>query len=254
MEIQDTRFWAKVDKTPDHWLWSGALNQDGYGHLGRGGRHPRAHRYAWMMATGEVLTKHDTICHVCDIRNCVRTDDEGTYRVGANVYPRRGHLYKATQPANVADRDTKGRGHWATGETHGTHTRPETVTRGEAHAHATLTNDAIRVIRATYTGKHGQLTALARRFNTTPQNIRAIVAGNAWAHVSGTGDPIPDLVFGSRPTGERASRAKLTSTQVREIRQRVAAGAIQRHLAAEYGVSVPTICLVVNRKVYADVP
>jgi hypothetical protein len=246
--MHDPRFWERVTTSDGHRLWTGALNSDGYGHLRRRGKLEKAHRWAWQLATGETLTRADAICHTCDIRNCVETDGEGVYEIDGAVYPRRGHLFKATQPANVADRDTKGRGRWATGEQHGTHTQPETLRRGAAHPHATMNDEAVRQIRATYTGGHGQLSALARRFKTTPQNIRAIVTGKAWAHVTGNAEPVTDLTFVPRPVGERASRSLLTEAAVREIRARVAAGAVQRHLAAEYGVSPATICNIVKRK------
>ncbi len=183
MEIQDTRYWAKVEKATEHWLWTGAVNHDGYGNLGRNGRDLKAHRYAWELATGETLTKHDTICHVCDIPNCVRNDDEGTYRVGAKVYPRRGHLYKATQPANVADRDAKERGHWATGSEHGTHTKPESVPRGEQNGNAKLTDAEIREIIRLGNGHYGNLSALARQFKVSVPLIAGILEGRRWQHI-----------------------------------------------------------------------
>lgn len=248
MEVQDTRFWSKVLKTDDCWLWQGSRNADGYGSMTRHRQSLKAHRYAWEMATGETLTRHDTICHVCDTPHCVRTDDNGTYRLGSVAYPRRGHLYKATQPANVADRDAKGRGNWATGDAHGTHVMPASVKRGVAHHHAILTDDDIRQIRATYTGKHGQLAALGRRFDTSPQNILAIVRGEAWCHVEGEALPVEVEVRRRDQRGGTHNMAKLNEQDVHAIRARVAGGEVQRHLAAEYGVSVTTICNIVQRK------
>jgi hypothetical protein len=244
MEVQDTRFWRKVDHLGDCWKWTGARNADGYGNLTRYPRHLRAHRYAWELATGETLARHDTICHTCDTPSCVRNDDEGTYRVGSNIYPRRGHLYKATQPANVADRDTKGRGHWATGEQHGTRLHPEAVPRGD---------EQVRQIRATYTGRYGELTALARRFNTTATAVQRAAQGQTWAHVDGEAEALVLSAPAPKARGERHSQAKLTEAQVREIRRRVMDGEVQRRLAAEYGVNVATICNIVSGKIWAYV-
>lgn len=52
----------------------------------------------------------------------------------------------------------------------------------------------------------------------------------------------------ARLRGEGNPQAKLTAGQIVEIRARVAAGAVQRRLAAEYGVSPATVCLVVSGK------
>lgn len=54
--------------------------------------------------------------------------------------------------------------------------------------------------------------------------------------------------------GNRYSNAVLTPEQVVEIRRRYATGAVtQRQLAAEYGISEPTVSVVVNRKRWKDI-
>jgi hypothetical protein len=54
--------------------------------------------------------------------------------------------------------------------------------------------------------------------------------------------------------GERNGSAKLTVPDVRAIRTRFAAGDASQHaLAREYGVSVATICRLINRHIWADV-
>jgi hypothetical protein len=181
---QDTRFWRKVNTAETCWLWTGARNQDGYGNLTRDNRSERAHRYAWMLVTGETLTSRDTICHTCDVPNCVRVDDEGTYQVGRNVYPRRGHLYKATQPANIADRDGKERGQWAKGKRHGTHTMPERLARGERSGNAKLTDAEVCEILSLANGKFGNKAALARRFKVSIPLITWILEGKGWTHIN----------------------------------------------------------------------
>src|SRR5579885_1265661 len=47
------RFWAKVKKTENCWLWTGWCNAAGYGALGRGRRSEGlvlAHRLSWELA------------------------------------------------------------------------------------------------------------------------------------------------------------------------------------------------------------
>lgn len=70
------------------------------------------------------------------------------------------------------------------------------------------------------------------------------------AHLS-TGthqDNVDDSITRGRwAHGERAGRAKLTESQVREIRERVDAGESQRRLAAAYGVSKASIYYIGRR-------
>lgn len=59
---------------------------------------------------------------------------------------------------------------------------------------------------------------------------------------------------GTLPVGERHGRAKLTEQQVREIRERYAAGGVsQRELAAEYGVGRLAVSRVVRRTVWTHI-
>lgn len=137
--IED-RFWPRVDKTDGCWLWTGALNTNGYGTIYRHyPEHVQAHRLAWELATGETLTPDDAICHTCDVKNCVRNDDESVYQAGDLVFPRRGHLFKGDVPANNADMAAKGRAGW-----HQTENRR----RGEAQNLAKLTVAQVKWIRA----------------------------------------------------------------------------------------------------------
>jgi hypothetical protein len=55
------------------------------------------------------------------------------------------------------------------------------------------------------------------------------------------------------PRGERNGGAKLTETQVREIRHRAAAGASYSNLGAEYGVAKGTVNHVVTRRTWKHV-
>lgn len=61
-----------------------------------------------------------------------------------------------------------------------------------------------------------------------------------------------DMVLRDRSTrGERNAQAKLTQSQVDEIRRRYACeGIMQKQLAVEYGVSKATICNIIKRKVW----
>ena len=63
------RFWAKVDKTGDCWLWTACLDKDGYG-LFVADRTRRAHRLAWELVMGTLPSQGLDHRHTCP-KNCV---------------------------------------------------------------------------------------------------------------------------------------------------------------------------------------
>jgi hypothetical protein len=103
-----------------------------------------------------------------------------------------------TQLDNVADMISKGRDRKATGEqhwshlypervprgnNHWSHTRPELCNKGETHGMAKLSAAQVIVIRHSFTGARGELTALAHQFGVTPQLIWRIVNNRLWTHL-----------------------------------------------------------------------
>ena len=72
LEIQ--RFWAKVDKSGDCWLWQAALT-NGYGrfHATRNGKSDMyaAHRVSYTIIMGEIPDGH-VLDHVCRHPACVK--------------------------------------------------------------------------------------------------------------------------------------------------------------------------------------
>lgn len=64
------RFWAKVTKTPDCWLWAAATGDDGYGRISVGGRLRLAHRVSWELINGPILDGM-FLDHRCGNRLCV---------------------------------------------------------------------------------------------------------------------------------------------------------------------------------------
>ena len=86
------RFWAKVDRSGDCWLWTGGTNVWGYGVHKVDGRSVAAHRFSWTLEKGPV-PQGLVVCHTCDTPACVRPD----------------HLFVGTQRDNIADMWAKGR-------------------------------------------------------------------------------------------------------------------------------------------------
>jgi hypothetical protein len=73
-EPVEIRFWRLVDKTILCWIWTGALNERGYGrfHLS-GNRSVRAHRFAYELFKG-AIPKGCELDHLCGTRACVNPE------------------------------------------------------------------------------------------------------------------------------------------------------------------------------------
>lgn len=78
------RFWPKVDKSGECWLWMPALRPDGYGYFHLDGRMQLAHRVSYALSVGPI-PEGLQIDHLCRVRACVRPD----------------HLEAVTQAENI---------------------------------------------------------------------------------------------------------------------------------------------------------
>lgn len=67
---RDDAFWARVDKSAECWIWTGATSSKGYGQVRRNGRLHYAHRYALAM-TGVDIGEQQ-VDHACHTPSCVR--------------------------------------------------------------------------------------------------------------------------------------------------------------------------------------
>ena len=90
------RFWQKIEVSPTGcWLWHGARNSSGYGHLlvgsrSDGSRHyVKAHRFAYERLVGPILTPH--LDHLCRIVNCVNPAHLEPVSVKENIRRGEGH-------------------------------------------------------------------------------------------------------------------------------------------------------------------
>ncbi len=111
----EDRFWSKVDKSGDCWLWTGTKSTNGYGNFGVAHGHRVAHRVAYELTTGPIPVglELDHDCHnkaltcnggdECPHRACCnpshlipRTHQENIMNspnVGALTACRRGHPF-----------------------------------------------------------------------------------------------------------------------------------------------------------------
>ena len=66
----EARFWSKVDKSGDCWLWTGRLEALGYARCRVDGERVYAHRYAYELEVGPIPDGME-IDHLCRVRHCV---------------------------------------------------------------------------------------------------------------------------------------------------------------------------------------
>jgi hypothetical protein len=88
----ETCFWRQVNKSQGCWLWTGTLNQDGYGVTFQFKETVLAHRIAYVLTRGSIPAGM-CVLHTCDVRNCVNP----------------AHLFIGTRADNCRDRSAKGR-------------------------------------------------------------------------------------------------------------------------------------------------
>jgi len=148
----------------DCWIDRHAPSCRGYARASAAGRQRLAHIIAWEQAAGAPVPPGRIVCHSCDVRNCVRNDDAGTYEVDGVSYPRYGHLWLGTIAANNRDREAKNR------------TRLAPV-RGERHYAAKLTDADVARIRARAGEPH---LSIARDFGVNSSTVRSIILGHTW--------------------------------------------------------------------------
>lgn len=145
------RFWEKVDKSGDCWLWTASLTRGGYGQFPlRKGVIRRAHRIAWQLINGDV-PEGMWVLHRCDTPACVRPV----------------HLFLGTPKDNTADKIAKGRSN-----------HPQ----GSARPAAKLSEADVAAIRAARAqGVSG--TDLGRQYGVHRTTIYHICQRDYWRHI-----------------------------------------------------------------------
>ncbi len=139
------RFWSRVRKTENCWIWDGSRKSDGYGLFflsNKGKRFLYAHRVS-LIVHGVHVPEHLCVIHTCDNPICVRPD----------------HLRIGTKQQNSTDMVDKGR---------------------SGHPRKKLTaNDAL-AIRAAHASGQFTWNDIANQFNITPFHVWRIITRRCW--------------------------------------------------------------------------
>lgn len=146
------RFWKKVDKSGECWLWTAAVDKWGYGTFwnGEGDRCARAHRLSWELHFGD--RRGLCVCHHCDNPRCVRPD----------------HLFLASNTGNRHDMIAKGRARYLV---------------GSSHQNSKLTETIVRDARLAYASGGTTYAELAKQAGVTYMAIYKAIRRETWTHV-----------------------------------------------------------------------
>lgn len=145
-EVVAERFWNKVDKTNDCWIWTASIRKDGYGRIRVDGQTLKASRVAYYLTHGRWPIE---CMHTCDNPLCVN--------------PR--HLVNGTHRQNIQDMVNKKR-----------------HVLGERNGNAKLTEENVKQIREL--SKLGTPRKnIAQQFKVSYVTITFIVTGRSWSHV-----------------------------------------------------------------------
>lgn len=157
----EKKFWKKVQKTDDCWIWTACgSGPDGkYGGIMIRHKKQKAHRVSYEIHFG-AIPKGMYVCHSCDNPKCVRPD----------------HLFLGTAKQNTQDCISKRRMHFQI--------KPDFMAnlRGSQNPKSKLTERVVLEMRNRR--KLGEsLRGLAREAGVCHKTLLSAIHGKTWSHV-----------------------------------------------------------------------
>lgn len=164
----EERFWIKVKKTKDCWLWTAYKDKNGYGRFWFDKKLMLSHRFSWEIKNGKIK-EGMFACHSCDNPTCVNPD----------------HLFIGTCLDNMRDAKAKGkyvgRGQYFMRD-YSLKRKMENLPRGENHPNSKMTEK--KVIEARKLREMGfPIGKLARKFGLTYTPMYMILKRKHWRNV-----------------------------------------------------------------------
>lgn len=164
--MSDEWFWSRVDRgLPDScWLWSGYVRRDGYGQVTHNNRRSGAHRWAFELATHQMIPAGMMVCHSCDTPLCCNPD----------------HLFLGTALDNQRDSSAKGRSRFgARNPMTNPDARAKVAQPGSRNGMAKLTEKQVSEIRRLTSLGHRQ-SDVGAMFSVSQATVSLISRGVTW--------------------------------------------------------------------------
>jgi len=149
------RFWGKVKKTDNCWIWKAGIRslKTGYGCFKYQGKVVDAHRMSWFLFFGNI-PEGKCVLHHCDNRLCVNPK----------------HLFIGSKKDNVIDAIKKKRFDFI-------HLKKSQFRTGKRSKMAKLTKEIAEEIRNLYINTNTTYRKLGKKYNVSKQTICDAIRG-----------------------------------------------------------------------------
>lgn len=173
MDFWETRFWKKVDKSADCWIYKAAPSQT-YGVFKIRGNWFKAHRLSYEIHFGPI-TEDMFVCHHCDTPRCVNPSHLflGTAKDNSQDMVKKGR--SAAQRGLLANDHLRGERHWC-------HVQVGRQS-GEFNHHAILTSEQVSEIRKRYQSCKISQHVLAKEYGIAQTTVSAIIRRVIWPDI-----------------------------------------------------------------------
>lgn len=150
---------AKINKSSECWIWTGAIEKTGYGKISLSGTSILAHRLSYLLTHGSIPDNR-MVCHHCDVRACVNPN----------------HLFLGSSAENAQDRKVKNQRIEKERSPH----KSRILRLIPPTTHRTLSVDQVRHIRNAYLTSSITQTELAEYYKISQSTISKILAGTLY--------------------------------------------------------------------------